>query len=439
MPITRAQVADTLMAFGTAPELAYNAMTLLAANMTTFKTRTFALPLPDTEKFTDEGDIGVGVNGGFMSEQTSGFVNPPGWDINNRVDSGTFLQMLRRHSGGVDTVVALEPTVAFQHSGGMLVNDTAVGRQLPSSTFAMSNNGADYLWGGVCGNSMQIGQQGAGDPMFTWSVLGSGLYRRIRNLAPAFGNLVLPLPQPKTLGPDSVLEFTDDNGNVVFTSGRQMVNFSITLANNLDMLKLAGASRVDPLDITKGWYLDELLHKVQTSNATMRVFLDDQMRAFDAAQRNKQISGFKYRMYGYEVAGTRAVVVDPALDTLTLAGHGFVLDQVVRVFGTTIPAPLVAGQAYYVTAPVGNTFKLAAAPAGAPIDITTAGAAVAVRGTQRNMVEISYNRCYFNTGGPAQDDNGNAVIDINVRPAIDNVNFGIWFWRAINGSAAVIV
>lgn len=436
---TRAQVAETLMAFGTVPELAYNAMTLLAANMTTFKTRTFALPLPDTEKFTDEGDIGAGVNGGFMSEQTSGFVNPPGWDINNRVDAGTMLQFLRRQSGGVDTVVPIEATVAYQHGGGMLANDTVVGRQLPSTTFALSNNGADNLWGGVAGNNMQFGQTGAGDPMYTWSVLGSGLYRSIRNIVPAFGNLALPVAQPKMLGPDSVLEFTDDNGNIVMTSGRQMVNFSITLSNNLDMMKLAGASRIDPYDIEKGWYLDELLHKVQTSNATMRIFLDDTMRAFDAAQRNKQISGFKYRMYGNEVAATRAVVADPALDTFTLAAHGYVLDQPVRFYGTTVPAPLVAGQVYFVTAPLANTFKVAVAPAGVAIDITTAGVAVKVRGIQRNMVEIFYNRCYFNTGGPVQDDNGNAVMDINVRPAIDNVNFGIWFWRAINGSAAAIV
>jgi hypothetical protein len=436
---TRAQVAETLMAFGTSPELAYNAMTVLAAQMTTFKTRTFALPLPDTEKFTDEGDIGAGVNGGFMSEQTSGFVNPPQWDISNRVDAGTFLNFMRRHSGGADTPVVLEPGVASQHSGGMLANDTVVGRQLPSTTFALSNNGADHLWGGVVGSQMQVGQQGAGDPTFTWGVMGSGIYRKIRNISPAFGVLALPVVQPKMLGPDSQVEFTDDAGNVILTSGRRIVNISMTFANNLDMLKLAGASRIDPYDISKGWYLDEMLHKVQTSSSAMRLFLDDDMREFNASQRNKQITGFKYRMFGDEVSGTRAVVVDPALDKVTLAAHGFALDTPVRFFGTTVPAGLVAGQVYFVKAPTAGDFQVSATVGGPVVDITTAGVAVTVRSVRRFMVELSYNRCYFNTGGPVQDDNGNAVIDINVRPAIDNFNFGIWFWRAINGSSAAIV
>lgn len=68
-------------------------------------------------------------------------------------------------------------------------------------------------------------------------------------------------------------------------------------------------------------------------------------------------------------------------DTITLDGHGLETDDEVIVRaaeGGTLPAPLVEGTIYFAVRVSNAQFKLAAAPAGAPIDFTADGAEVIV-------------------------------------------------------------
>ena len=77
--------------------------------------------------------------------------------------------------------------------------------------------------------------------------------------------------------------------------------------------------------------------------------------------------------------GGNTLVVDPVLDTFTAAAHGYKDTDMVRIASTgTMPAPLIAGQTYFVTQDHPNDFKLALTsdPSATPIDITTAGTGV---------------------------------------------------------------
>lgn len=68
-------------------------------------------------------------------------------------------------------------------------------------------------------------------------------------------------------------------------------------------------------------------------------------------------------------------------DTFELDGHGFETDDAVilRAFeGGTMAAPLVAGTTYYVIRLSDSTFKVAAAPAGAAINISADGVTMLV-------------------------------------------------------------
>jgi hypothetical protein len=68
-------------------------------------------------------------------------------------------------------------------------------------------------------------------------------------------------------------------------------------------------------------------------------------------------------------------------DAFTLDEHGFATDDPVSFraeAGGALPAPLVAGTTYYAIALTAATFKVAAAAAGAAIDLTTDGTRVLV-------------------------------------------------------------
>lgn len=441
--MAKSRVEDTLIGMSAAPEGTYNAMVLSAAGHNMMKTRSTGLPIPDDEKLDDLGEIGGGVNTGeFATEQRSGFILPPTWEISNVVDAGLFLPQLRRFLGGADAVPAganiLEAGVAFQHNFAQLPNNSASGLQLPASTFVYSNNGLDYAYGGSLGNTLQVAQTGADDPTFSMGYVGSGLYKRLRDISPAFGSISPSTPQPKMKGAETELEFVDDEGPVIITANRQLVNFTLNANNAHDTSqRLAGASRIDPLDMRKGWYLDELLHGKRTAGADMRIFLDDTMRAYQKARNNTPITGFKFRMRGYEIDTRRAVVADPALDTFTLNGHGYTNGQTVRVNAATIPAGLVNDKAYYVIAAAANTFQLSETLAGAAVNFTTAGLTVTVRKTTQYTVELIFGKSFFRAARTS-DAQGNQCLDIGIFPVADGITFGILSARAVNGVAGAI-
>lgn len=65
-------------------------------------------------------------------------------------------------------------------------------------------------------------------------------------------------------------------------------------------------------------------------------------------------------------------------DTITAAGHGLVQGQMVSF--TTVVAPLLVGTIYFVRDVLAGSFKVSLTPGGPAVDITAAGAVVAIRG-----------------------------------------------------------
>lgn len=72
---------------------------------------------------------------------------------------------------------------------------------------------------------------------------------------------------------------------------------------------------------------------------------------------------------------TLAFTVDSATDIITCTGHPYADGDAIKMYSTTtLPAGLTSGQTYYVRDVVAATsFKVAAAPAGAAVDITDTG------------------------------------------------------------------
>lgn len=298
---------DTLLAMSTTPEASYNSMVVLASGMTPLVTRSTGLPVPTPENSDDRGVIGNQQEGARI--QRVGFIAPPTWEISDVVNVDTLALQCRRFFGAADSVSTIEALIAFQHVMTKLPNNTGAGRQLPSSTFAYANNGLDYLYGGACGNTLQFQQSGAADPTFSMAYVASGKYKRIRDISgPVFGTLAAPAALNYANGADTELEFTDPTGLLSLTTARRLVSITANVNNTLNSGdRYAGNSRVDPLDKTKGWHLDELLHGDRDQDgADMVITLDDTMREFFDANNNSIITSFKLRFRGYNIPTTAA-------------------------------------------------------------------------------------------------------------------------------------
>lgn len=79
--------------------------------------------------------------------------------------------------------------------------------------------------------------------------------------------------------------------------------------------------------------------------------------------------------------GRLAASASASTNTIALDQHGFVTGDEITLRaegGGSLPAPLVAGAAYFVVAVGESAFSVAATPAGAVIDLTTPGARIVV-------------------------------------------------------------
>lgn len=78
--------------------------------------------------------------------------------------------------------------------------------------------------------------------------------------------------------------------------------------------------------------------------------------------------------------GGTAFTWDPATDFVTLNAHGLSNGQAIYISGGTAPTGLAANTPYYVVSSNATAFQLATTPGGSPINFTSTGTSVALRG-----------------------------------------------------------
>lgn len=81
--------------------------------------------------------------------------------------------------------------------------------------------------------------------------------------------------------------------------------------------------------------------------------------------------------YTLVMAKTSRTITSDATDVVSSTAHGFSNGDPIKFSTTgTLPAGLVAGQAYFVVNATTDTFKVSLVPSGAPVDITDTGSGV---------------------------------------------------------------
>jgi len=315
-------IRDLKIAISKAVESSYNAMRTASGDLYVgMQTTSRSIYIPDKEKLDDTGKIGTGNE--FPTQQRSGYVTVPSLEIADEVDIDVCPIFLRRALGGAVTVSSdVEASLGFYNQTfGMLSNNTAAGRQLPSSTLLWSLGAADYMWGGVVVDQLRFEQTNAGVPTYTATLIGSGLNKRLRYLT-ADGNLAVngsnayngpyagasgteyppsfPAPpvQRYMLGAETICQF-NDGVNYVITQAQRMKSFNLTL-NNAHRTddRRAGDPRLTSAQPRDGFYVNRMLHGDRSVAAEMTVMLDDVMREYSDAYNDTQVTSFKFTMAG---------------------------------------------------------------------------------------------------------------------------------------------
>lgn len=301
-------MTQTTLAYQILNEGAYNEHAETAEDYQTFETTARILPIPDVEKQQDEQRIGGGAASAYPSFQRSGVLIPQAIDISDIVNVDKFPIFANMYYGTPEEsgdIAVVEASKAWRHFF-YKQNFDLLGRQLPSKTFAMRNNGAAFLYTGGVGGTLQVSQNGITDPRFTFGVVTSGNYLAIDDIND-FGEFALPTrsPDKDMLGAETILTYNDGSSRSL--QGRWK-SFNWQGNNNIDTGDLrAGLARVNNAACpTRGWYRNKLLASDETVTCTFRVAHDDVMREWDNAQKDTVLTTFDILMKGQCIPTTAA-------------------------------------------------------------------------------------------------------------------------------------
>lgn len=293
-------LTQTTLAYSTAIEAGVNTISQLASGYTTYETLARILPIPNAEKQSDEQRIGGGAGSAYPTFQRSRVLEPQAIEMSDIVNVERFPTMLRQHAGTpevVGDIQVVEATKAWRHHFYKQNFDT-LGRQLPTRTYIVKNNGAYFAFGGGVSGTLQIQQNGIDDPRFTNGIVTTGYYEDV-DLIGGFGSLTLPTRDPlkDMFGAETGISYND--GTLRSLQGRWK-SFSFSSNNNIDTGDLrAGLARVAAAACpTRGWYRGFLNAGDESVSMEFRVAHDDLMREWDAAQLDTVLTQFDVLMKG---------------------------------------------------------------------------------------------------------------------------------------------
>lgn len=315
-------ITQTTLAFSRLNEPAFNSAPVTAADYVSYETTARILPLPDAEKQQDVARIGAGSASAYPTTQRTGVLSPTTLEISDVVNVEKlpiFTELYMGKPEVVGDVVIVEAAKAWRHIQYKR-NYDLLGRQLPSKSWIVRNNGADFIYTGGVGATIQFQQQGITDPTFSFGVVTGGSYLRISALA-AFGAVAVPTRNQlkDMMGAETILSYND--GALRTLNGRWK-SFTFSGNNNIDTGDLrAGLPRVgDAACPTRGWYRTQLLAGDETVTAEFRVAHDDVLREWDNAQTNTDVTNFDILMRGACVPTSAA---NQQYSTKVSVGHCF--------------------------------------------------------------------------------------------------------------------
>lgn len=294
-------ISQTLLAYSTALEAAFNTNPVLATDFTAFETQARLFFVPNVAKSPDVPRVGAGAASAYPSDQRSSVLEPPAIDIQDVVNVEHFPIFERQHMGQTEVlgdIEELDVGIAYRHHHYKQNFDND-GRQLDSRSIIARNNGATFIYTGCVSNSLQIQQTGIEDPQFTAGFVGSGNYVDYTAIAPPFGQVATPTRDGSKdmLGAETIITYND--GGAKSLQGR-WISFSWTSNNNIQTQNLrAGLPRVNAETCpTNGWYRNQLLADDETYSLEIRIAHDDAMDEWDDAQRNVVLTDFFIDMRG---------------------------------------------------------------------------------------------------------------------------------------------
>lgn len=294
-------LADGQYALSINPEPGVNQGYDESADFETYKADAMAPSIPVPEFVGDRDQVGDGNE--FEEDSRLYYWTQNEYTFNAKLNTEGFARILARALGGTITNTVVTATKSWDHSVIMQTGPQGV---VPKySTMIHKIGGADFLFPSMAVNRIQITQAGASEPRCSFSMVNTGLHRRLRDITPA---IVLADPPKHNYFHGAATQFFFNDGALKDMAATARVR-SITLdfSNNLITGQEArgpGDGFLDAGERGSGAYVRVLNRGTRTSTAAFKLMLDENLDEYGYVKNGTVITGATVIFGGQKIAGT---------------------------------------------------------------------------------------------------------------------------------------
>jgi hypothetical protein len=289
----------------------FNVFKAAGSDFRRFQMRGAPFGMPQLLFNTNEDLIGTGFE--HPTDTRADYWSQPTMTVGEDVNLENTVLVLARTLGGVNAVPTVVDGVGGVVQEHLLLMQTAAqGRQLPSSNVITSvgyiddaQPGADFLFGGVCFDSITFSQARGEAPQWSTDMVASG---RFAHPLPSGVRTGLPaelLPQNHVHSASVFVKFNDGATPIDLSAEGRVRGWTFTYNNDLrrdDRRMGADPFRIAN-DPTSGAYVNRLLRGRRTCGASLTVSLHQDMREYILHAQNKVIDNLTITMKGNLITG----------------------------------------------------------------------------------------------------------------------------------------
>lgn len=244
-------------------------------------------------------DNAVGDGRAYKKQGKPYYFRPLSYPYSMALNSTAGVRIFRNWLGG---------TIGTTNNLVFLTTDHVIQMKDPGAAPLCMNvlrklGGEQFLHGDVFVQTIEISQQGAGEPRISAQLQNSGHFEKISDTDIDTADIDTLDAYKKFHGAKTSLTFSDGVDSYDFASEGRLIDVSFTGNQNVIVDQLPGDSPQNPSNECHGFYSDNFFIDVQSGQMKIKVFMDADFQEFDSWLPNRKLTSVILKFSTCEIEG----------------------------------------------------------------------------------------------------------------------------------------
>jgi hypothetical protein len=166
-----------------------------------------------------------------------------------------------------------------------------------------SNGGAQFLFGDVFVQTIEISQQGSSEPRITVQRSNGGHHAELADTSIDTADVAAQPTYLRYDGKRTTFTFSDGVDNYNFVSEKRLIDVSFSGNQNVIVEQLIGDSPIDAANACEGGFTTNIYIDVQDAMIRAKVYMDDDFAQFASWKANRKVTSVSLKFETCEIVG----------------------------------------------------------------------------------------------------------------------------------------